>query len=127
MTYPAATHTFIQHTIDYPPPGDGWFLVQAVASVSGGSSYHPSVYDRDQSVRYTGTSSRIVGIWARPRTAEDFEREALDLMHSTLGGSFGVPDDAAMAEYGKLGERARELRRERDERWKQMSKKTEAE
>lgn len=71
----ADQYTFIEHTIAYPPPGEGWFLVTVVARVSGSSSSSGrDGIDRGQ-ITSMGMSSTVVGVWGRRRTDEDKERE----------------------------------------------------
>jgi hypothetical protein len=116
MTYSASTHTFIRHTVDYPPPGDGWELAFVVATTSGGGSYEPSVYDRYQQVRTGSVSSNVVGIWARQRTEEDFEREAENLLNDQGGGWRAIGDTADLKHYGTLGDRAMAIDAQRNAR-----------
>ncbi len=75
MIYSAATHSFLEHTIDYPPPGDGWELAFVVATSHGRSDRggHDGI-DRGV-ITSMSMSSTVVGVWARPRTDADRERE----------------------------------------------------
>jgi hypothetical protein len=94
----ADQYSFLQHTLDYPPPGEGWFLVTAVATSHGSSSSTGrDGIDRGGITSMSMTSS-VVGIWARRRTDEDKERENRSFDYERLW--FGSGDgDAKYPEW----------------------------
>jgi hypothetical protein len=76
MAADSYTYTFIEHTIEYPPPGLGWVLFQVVSISHGGGSYDDFRYERGgKCVSTMPVSTQVVGIWTRPRTDGDKARE----------------------------------------------------
>jgi hypothetical protein len=76
MAADAKTYTFIEHTIEYPPPGDGWVLFQVVGISHGGGTFNDFSYERGgKCVSTYPVSSQLVGIWTRERTEDDKARE----------------------------------------------------
>lgn len=85
MGYTAETHTFLRHTVDYPPPGAGWELVFVVATSAGSSDRGGrDGIDRGH-ITSMSISSSVVGIWARARTDEDKERERSEYNRDHFG------------------------------------------
>jgi hypothetical protein len=101
-------YTFIRHTIDYPPEGEGWWLAFVVPEVFGGGSYRDNEL-RDQ----IGTVvTSIMGVWARQKTEEDKERE-----FRTALGDHTYPSPAQRQD--DLGARIRLFKEESDKNYRE--------